>query len=207
MENIFVRDCSAAFDHAAGQRASAVRDALGVVCAWNPLRRWSTRRVVSIPLSLMGQYFKAINVTKQEVVCPWCLDTGAKLWEWAANPLAAVFTLLLRKSDCSGGGDYYGYKPKAQELTGSAEKDAEQFSELMTEITAKEGAPAHPAPDTVVGRWAGDEVYLVGDYDSSKLYDEARSYRNISRELADEWNDFIELKELQLKYRPDCSCQ
>ena len=54
----------------------------------------------------MGQYFKAINVTKQEVVCPWCLGTGAKLWEWAANPLAAVFTLLLRKSDASGGGDY-----------------------------------------------------------------------------------------------------
>lgn len=198
---------SASIDHAAGRRLDAVRDASAVACAWNPSRRWSTRRVVSIPLSPMGQYFKAINVTKQEVVCPWCLDTGAKLWEWAANPLAAVFTLLLRKSDSSGGGDYYGYKPKVQELSDSADENAERFAELMTEVTAKEGAPAHPAPDTIVGRWAGDEVYLVGDYDSSKLYGEALGYRNISRELADEWNDFIELKELQLKYRPDCSCQ
>ena len=59
----------------------------------------------------------------------------------------------------------------------------------------------------VDGRWAGDEVYLVGDYDSSELYEESRSYRNISRELAHTWNSFIEIEDMQLKYNPDCSCQ
>src|SRR5918992_1820652 len=44
------------------------------------------------------------------------------------------------------------------------------------------------------GRWAGDEVYLVGDYDESNLYERANAdYRNISRELAAEYNQFVEL--------------
>jgi len=72
---------------------------------------------------------------------------------------------------------------------------------------AMEGQAFEPDPDTVVGRWAGDEVYLVGDYDSSNLYDESRDYRNISRELAEEWNGFMDIKEMQLEYHPDCSCQ
>jgi hypothetical protein len=33
-----------------------------------------------------------------------------------------------------------------------------------------EGQPVKLDPSNVVGRWAGDEVYLVGDYDSSRLY-------------------------------------
>jgi hypothetical protein len=50
------------------------------------------------------------------------------------------------------------------------------------------------------GRWAGDQVYLVGDYDESNLFDKAkREFTNISQPLAQEYNDFVELKELQLQ--------
>ena len=36
-------------------------------------------------------------------------------------------------------------------------------------------------PDSLVGYWAGDEILLTGDYDSSKLYDEAlNTYTDIS---------------------------
>ena len=50
------------------------------------------------------------------------------------------------------------------------------------------------------GRWAGDEVYLVGDYDKSNLYETAESqYHNISKELAKEYNEFIQIKECKLK--------
>ena len=50
------------------------------------------------------------------------------------------------------------------------------------------------------GRWAGDKVYLVGDYDKSNLFDKAQKrFTNISKPLAQEYNDFIQLKELQLK--------
>jgi hypothetical protein len=50
------------------------------------------------------------------------------------------------------------------------------------------------------GRWAGDRVYLVGDYDRSKLYEKAQSeYINISEALAKEYNEFIEIDECKLE--------
>lgn len=53
-----------------------------------------------------------------------------------------------------------------------------------------------------VGRWAGDKVYLVGDYDESKLYDKAQNeFTNISKPLAQEYNDFIELEGRKLEIR------
>jgi hypothetical protein len=49
------------------------------------------------------------------------------------------------------------------------------------------------------GRWAGDEVYLIGDYDASNLYEIAQAqYHNISRELAGEYNEFVQLESCQL---------
>lgn len=53
----------------------------------------------------MGQYFIAVNHSKKEYVCPWCLGGGAKLWEWCVGPQAGVFPYLLRKSSGTGGGD------------------------------------------------------------------------------------------------------
>ena len=57
------------------------------------------------------------------------------------------------------------------------------------------------SPDAkYAGRWAGDEVYLVGDYDESDLYEKAgNEFTNISQPLVEEYNDFIEVEELQLK--------
>jgi hypothetical protein len=43
-----------------------------------------------------------------------------------------------------------------------------------------------------LGRWAGDRITLVGDYDQSKLYQEADGYHNISHELYEEFNTVIE---------------
>ncbi len=135
----------------------------------------------------MGQYFAAVNTDKKEFVCPWCIGGVAKLWEWAANPWGAIFTLLLRKSDEGGGGDYYGYHRGCGE--GGAIRGA-----------------VHP----IVGRWAGERVALVGDYDSSKLWDELyerKSFRNISGELVAAWNDFIEIGTMKLKHTPCSSCR
>jgi hypothetical protein len=160
--------------------------------------------VVSFPPFDMGQYFKAVNVTKKEVVCPWCLSGFAKLWEWAANPWGAVFTLLLRKSSGSGGGDYGG---PTTELLDVTEQSPEQIMETIARGVLKEGAPCGIPRDSVVGRWAGDEVHLVGDYDSSKLYQESRGFRNISEELVEVWNSFIDMDDMRLTYNPKCSCK
>ena len=49
------------------------------------------------------------------------------------------------------------------------------------------------------GRWAGDEVYLIGDYDAGNLYEIAKAeYHNISREFAEEYNEFVQLEDCQL---------
>jgi hypothetical protein len=151
----------------------------------------------------MGQYFRAVNKTKKEVVCPWCLGGGAKLWEWAANPVGAVFVLLLRKSSGSGGGDYYGYRPQVIELS---ESSPGKLADVLARASYLEGSPAPIDPSSIVGRWAGDEVYLVGDYDSSRLYQESCGYRNISEELVAAWNSFIDLEDHRLEFRPTCNC-
>ena len=39
------------------------------------------------------------------------------------------------------------------------------------------------------GRWAGDKIILIGDYDESKLYDKAlQEYKDISKELKKDIN-------------------
>jgi hypothetical protein len=111
----------------------------------------------------MGQYFRAVNVSKQEYVDIWDIGGFAKLWEWCASRAAGLFPYLLRKSNEGGGGDIHN-------------PDAEY-----------------------AGRWAGDKVYLVGDYDESDLFRKAKqAYTNITLPLVREYNDFIELKKLQL---------
>lgn len=108
----------------------------------------------------MGQYYMAVNPRKREYICPWCIGGGSKLWEWAVNLEAAIFPVLLAKTDEGGGGDPDWEDPKVQQ---------------------------------VFGRWAGDPVYLVGDYDSSKLYDKAREeYANISGEVGEAVSDFLD---------------
>ena len=152
--------------------------------AWAVSAVLQGQRVVPFPFFPMGQYFKAVNEDKKEVVCPWCLGGGAKLWEWAANPYGAIFTLLLRKSDEGGGGDFYGYHKGCDE-----------------------GGPIRCPVSSIAGRWAGDRVMLVGDYDGSDIWKRLPQYQNITRELVEVWNDFIGIGDLKLKYNPECSCR
>jgi hypothetical protein len=167
---------------------------------WIPAVRQG-RRVVCFLLSNMGQYFKAVNTDKKEYVCPWCLGGGAKLWEWAANSHGAIFTLLLRKSDKCGGGDV-GRKTVVLQL----EDSPSSLAEAVMAGVAAEGTPFGVDNESIIGRWAGDRVVLVGDYDSSGLWDDLQEYRNISAQVAEEWNRFIELPEMQLERNGSCSC-
>lgn len=149
----------------------------------------------------MGQYFKPLNLDRREFICPWCIGGGAKLWEWAANPQGAIFTLLLRKSNQLGGGDIGFTAPIVDESD-----DEDSVSRTLQLALAREGAAVNIPSGSIVGRWAEDRVLLIGDYDSSELYDESRSYTNISKLVVDEWNDFIGLESLQLTFNDNCSC-
>ena len=124
----------------------------------------------------MNQYFKVVNVSKQEVVCPKYLNGGAHFWAWAADPFRDVFTQLLRRSS----------EDAVSVILGNASE---------TEL------------GDMSGRWTGDELALIYRDDSSQLWEQAKSYRNISLELADVWNRFIPFSELKLAPREDCTCQ
>lgn len=156
----------------------------------------------------MGQYFKAVNLDKREVVCPWCLGGGAKLLEWAANPQGAVFTLLLRKSSQTGGGDYrdpLSRDDRHVNLDDCANPAEVVMAAIMRGVAAEGQTVALP-PDSVVGRWAGDRVVLVGDYDESKLWDKLPEYRNITSELVEAWNGFVDLPDRRLTFDEECNC-
>lgn len=159
-----------------------------------------------LPNRPMGQYFKAVNTDKQEFVCPWCIGGGAKLWEWAANPQGALFTLLLRQSDAGGGGDFFGYSLRAIDHWSNDDRDHQEPRYETISPGVSEGERVQPSPGQMVGRWAGDRVLLIGDYDSSKLYDEACGYRNISEPLVKEWNAFIGLPNLKISFHRCSSC-
>ena len=167
-------------------------------------------RVVLFPPLLMGQYFKAVDLDKKEVVCPWCIGGGAKLWEWAANSYGAIFTLLLRQSSQTGGGDYRDPIPQAERVleldSDNPEQSERSFQDAIGLAVAAEGMPLRLPEDSIVGRWADDRVVLIGDYDESGLWKELPTYRNISKEVVETWNKFIEIEDRQLTYRPDCSC-
>lgn len=167
------------------------------------------RRVVSFPLIDMGQYFKAVNLDKKEVVCPWCIGGGAKLWEWAANSYGAIFVLLLRQSSQTGGGDFRDPIPQSERFLSVDDSDGPEHSQKSLQdaiglAVAAEGLPINLPDDCIAGRWAGDRVVLIGDYDESGLWKELPTYRNISQEVVETWNKFIELEDRQLEYRPGC---
>ena len=54
------------------------------------------------------------------------------------------------------------------------------------------------------GRWAGDRVVLISDYDSTGLYDEAEKFTNISEFVVRDWNEFIGEPNRRLSYDSDC---
>jgi hypothetical protein len=77
----------------------------------------------------------------------------------------------------------------------------------VVNTVSMEGRPAPIDPSSVVGRWTGDEVYLVGDYDTSRLYQESCGYQNILEELVKAWNGFIDRDDMRLTYNPECTAQ
>lgn len=64
-----------------------------------------------------------------------------------------------------------------------------------------------PPADRIAGRWAGDPVRLIGDYDDSDLYQHAKRYRNISEPVVGQWIQFVELDTHRLVYHCCSSCE
>lgn len=55
---------------------------------------------------------------------------------------------------------------------------------LLTKSDGGGGGDYQDDPTGVIGSWAGDRIWIVGDYDSSKLFDKAATeYEEISAKI------------------------
>src|SRR5690348_10038277 len=81
-----------------------------------------------------------------------------------------------------------------------ANKEAGIFPYLLRRSSEGGGGDADHNGAKFAGRWAGDEIYLVDDYDESRLYKIAQdTYKNIAGGLVAEYNEFIQDPELRLE--------
>ena len=107
----------------------------------------------------MGQYWKAVNLDKREVVDPHKLGVGLKLGEQVGSGHGtpdALFILVACMRGRRGGGDFdwdsnfYG---------------PERNNSIPEHCT--DGGPITPYNEIAkrtIGRWAGDRIAIVGDY-------------------------------------------
>lgn len=81
-------------------------------------------------------------------------------------------------------------------------KEAGVFPFLLRESNERGGGDITKDYATA-GRWAGDRIVLIGDYDESKLWDtlETGECENISRQLVEDYNDFIQLPDCKLTFK------
>lgn len=90
----------------------------------------------------MGQYFVIANVDKREYLHPHCFGDGLKLMEFGSSGDGTMLGLaLLLRCSNEGGG-----------------------GDFHGDIDAGDLAPC-------LGRWAFDKIVIVGDYDSSGLFE------------------------------------
>ena len=107
----------------------------------------------------MGQYHMVVNLTKREFIHPHKLGSGLELWEQIANGdnggTGAALLVLLAASNGRGGGDldvednWHGPEREFPRDNGQPEPMPETYSEIAKRT---------------VGRWAGDQIAVVGDY-------------------------------------------
>lgn len=110
----------------------------------------------------MGQYHMVVNLDKREFVSPHKLGCGLKLWEQLANGeiggTSGALLVLLACSNGRGGGDLD---------TGENWHGPERV--IMADVGPAPplGADGRSYADiaaSMIGRWAGDRIAVVGDY-------------------------------------------
>ena len=149
----------------------------------------------------MGQYHVVVNLTKREFIHPHKLGSGLKLWEQIANGAnggtGAALLVLLAASNGRGGGDL----------------DVEDNWHGPERVFPRDNAQPGPMPETyseiakrTVGRWAGDQIAVVGDYakdgdlppefEAEDIYTLANSHES-AEALAAEYDGFARKAEAE----------
>ena len=106
----------------------------------------------------MGQYWLPVNLDKREFVDPHKLGAGLKLFEQLANHPgtgAALILLTAALPETRGGGDF-----DLEDNWHGAERTVPPYNASPGPMPKDYPARAK----SVIGRWAGDRIALVGDY-------------------------------------------
>lgn len=146
----------------------------------------------------MGQYFKLVNINKREYLHPHCCGDGLKFLEITTGGMPALLAYLLRQSNGGGGGDIPLVSEMAHMVKSCTEdlKKPENQNEKSQEfykhhIEHYKKALAFAKKIKYAGRWAGDRITLVGDYDDSGLYNETAGMDNITHFVMEEYNEVV----------------
>ncbi len=105
----------------------------------------------------MAQYYKLVNVDRQEYVCAKCLGLEGRLREWVLNPHGALLILLMRKSDKTGGGDV----TTEQVVLDPFKHKLEDVAEMWARCYSREGVALYLPEDSVIGLWANQSVCVT----------------------------------------------
>lgn len=139
----------------------------------------------------MGQYYLVVNRDRQEYLHPHRLGSGLKLWEICAGNLPRLLAYLCKQSTGRGGGDPSLPCQQFEDENGDVDWDA------------RDAAIQEQFPNC--GRWAGDRIVIVGDYDESDEYgdvyhevQDSDDWTEISPDVAEEFNAFIEFEDKQV---------
>lgn len=156
----------------------------------------------------MGQYFKMVNLDKREYLVPWCCGDGAKLVEITTGNMPSLITYLLKQSSDSTGcpptveetkSMIKVLKEEINKAKSSLDEEKRKNIDVWEKQLKEEKANLKRARGiTFCGRWAGDRITLVGDYDDSKLYDETDQMNNITHEVMEEYNQFVSFDECRV---------
>jgi hypothetical protein len=139
----------------------------------------------------MGQYFRIVNLDKQEYIDP---DSN-KLWELCANNEARLLPWLLAKGPQDG--TSLSHTDRNGELI--ERRKGEDFDAYIERVGEEANVPIGQGRFKTPGRWAGDRVVVVGDYDESGLYQRAKKeFKEISAEVIPELNEFLGIEKLKV---------
>jgi len=148
----------------------------------------------------MGQYFRIVNLDKKE----W-FATDWKLWEICANNGVRMLGYLLATNNPDG--------TAVTKWFSSVEEAKEKYGDKIEIIACGDGIVCGRLKTKYFGRWCGDRIAIVGDYaeeatnykiipgtnPSFHELEENPEWKNITKELIEEFNLFIEYEDLQVK--------
>ncbi|MEL9929592.1 MAG: hypothetical protein QXF50_01675 [Sulfolobales archaeon] len=139
------------------------------------------------------QKFILANLDKKEYIVG-----GPDLWDWISGNEGRLLIYLIARGR-KRGTPLMEKEPviaKARAVISSS-RDPKLVEKAYDLIDEEEEKMLSDGFFRSIGRWAGDRIILVGESDPSGLYQKIlKTFKNITREVADEYNRFVEIERL-----------